>query len=301
VIDPISAYVGSINDNRNAELRGLLAPLAELAAKHDVAVVCVTHMNKSEVKKVIYRATGSLAYVAAARAVWLVAEDRKNADRRWILPVKMNLAARPTALAYRIVDGVVEWEREPFNMTADELMAGEPRGASKLDEAEGFLRETLCNGPIASGELARLAEDAGISERTLERARKRLGVVSAKATGDTHGDWLVSLPSSPNGKSEKVGGLGGVGGDERPQDRQDRQGGHGELAAATPCPEAAHRDAGRPIPLEAAQEGQNRPRFDASPPWGTSGRGRTERGDSATGWTRACGTRAKGKKNGGAN
>ena len=65
VIDPISEYLGKTDSHSNSEIRGLLSPLAELAAKHDVAVLSVTHLNKpgsGATNKAIYRAMGSLAF-----------------------------------------------------------------------------------------------------------------------------------------------------------------------------------------------------------------------------------------------
>jgi RecA-family ATPase len=69
VIDPLSAYCGGIDSHKNSEVRGLLAQLAVLAHRHRVAVVAVTHLNKSRDKKAVYRAMGSLAFAAAARAM----------------------------------------------------------------------------------------------------------------------------------------------------------------------------------------------------------------------------------------
>ena len=82
VIDPITAYLGGTDSHRNADMRALLAPLAELAARHVVAVVAVSHLNKNAKNPAMYRTTGSLAFVAAARAAWAVAKDQDNPDRR---------------------------------------------------------------------------------------------------------------------------------------------------------------------------------------------------------------------------
>lgn len=46
VIDPISAYMGVADSHNNADVRSILAPLSELAAKHRVAIVAVSHLNK---------------------------------------------------------------------------------------------------------------------------------------------------------------------------------------------------------------------------------------------------------------
>jgi putative DNA primase/helicase len=67
VIDPISSYMGDANSHNNAEVRGLLAPLSDLAARHRVAILCISHLNKGA-GDAMYRVMGSLAFVAAARA-----------------------------------------------------------------------------------------------------------------------------------------------------------------------------------------------------------------------------------------
>ena len=41
IVDPISAYLGKTKSHENAEVRAVLAPLGELAARHGVAVVAV--------------------------------------------------------------------------------------------------------------------------------------------------------------------------------------------------------------------------------------------------------------------
>ncbi len=104
-------------------------------------VVMVTHLSKGSGGKAVYRAIGSLAFAAAARAVWHVAKDHGDDKRRLILLVKMNIATEATGLAYRLQDGVVCWDETPVVMTADEHLATEtqpdrkPRGSSEQGEA----------------------------------------------------------------------------------------------------------------------------------------------------------------------
>jgi putative DNA primase/helicase len=110
VIDPITAYLGETDSHKNAEIRGLFAPLAALAAKHGVAIVCVTHLNKSGSGPAIYRSIGSIGFVAAARAVWAVIKDRDN-PRRWLmLPAKNNLAPDALGLAYTLRTLRPQWD-----------------------------------------------------------------------------------------------------------------------------------------------------------------------------------------------
>ncbi len=201
VIDPISAYCGKTDSHNNAEVRALLAPPAELAARYRVAVVAVTHLSKSGGTKAVYRAMGSLAFTAAARAVWSIVKDPSDGGRRLFLPAKLNLAADPDGLAYRVADGRVAWEAEPVRMHADEAFAAEaagpdagPRNTAREEAAE-WLQQTLASGPRPSGDVVREAEEYGIRERTLRRAFKELGGKARKAEFD--GGWLWELPGPP--------------------------------------------------------------------------------------------------------
>jgi RecA-family ATPase len=67
IIDPVSAYLGSTDSHKNAEVRSVLAPLSDLAAELRVAVIAVSHLRKGE-GAALYRTMGSLAFIAAARS-----------------------------------------------------------------------------------------------------------------------------------------------------------------------------------------------------------------------------------------
>ena len=199
VIDPISAYTGKIDSHKNADVRGMLAPLAELAGRHRLAIVAVTHLSKSGGSKAVYRAMGSLAFAAASRAVWAVAKDPNDPQRRLFLPGKLNLARDPEGLAYRIEDGRVAWEAEPVRVHADEAFAAELKAAQGKDkrgterrEAMEWLREQLKDGPCPASDLIELGEQYGFTKRTLQRALKEIG--GARKKDSFGGPWLWSLP-----------------------------------------------------------------------------------------------------------
>jgi len=61
-----------------------------------------------------------------------------------------------------------------------------------LDEATAWLRETLDAGPVAAKELKKLAKADGLSLRTLERAKAKLGVVACPE--HFGGPWVWKLP-----------------------------------------------------------------------------------------------------------
>jgi len=198
VIDPISAYLDGSDTHNNADIRGLLAPLAELASSQKVAIVAITHLNKGGQSNAMYRATGSLAFVAAARAVFIVARDNDDPDRRLILPIKNNLGPDNSGFAYRVVQAannapVIEWEPDLVTISADEALTPLPDDLrTERDDAVVWLKDALNEGPAKVTELIKNAKACGISERTLKRAKKDLGVESYKREFD--GNWSWRLP-----------------------------------------------------------------------------------------------------------
>lgn len=205
VIDPITAYLGTTDSHKNAEIRALLSPLSELAAKHGAAVVCVSHFNKNSTGEALMRVTGSLAFVAAARAVFVVARDPEDDTRRLFLPLKNNLGNDQSGLAFSVesvqLDSAqgpiktsrVSWHAGTVTTTAEAVMSPQPAGEerSDLDEAKRFLRGLLAEGPLTSKEIRKDAEGAGHAWRTIQRAQKALGVTAYKA--GMRGGWLWRL------------------------------------------------------------------------------------------------------------
>jgi putative DNA primase/helicase len=213
VIDPISAYLGGTDSHKNSEVRALLAPLGELAARHNVAIIAISHLNKASAAQAMMRVTGSLAFVAAARAAYLVASDPADKERRLFLSIKINLAKEPGGLAFRIEGATVSspagqlqtsrvmWESTPVTMTADEAMQADTQTrCTAADEAADWLRETLIDGPVPSSEIFERAEAEGFSKRTLKRAASKLGIKPNKA--GMSGGWSWSLP--PKSAKKKV-------------------------------------------------------------------------------------------------
>jgi hypothetical protein len=70
---------------------------------------------------------------------------------------------------------------------------------SALDEACEVLEHLLADGPMAATEVKKLAGEAGIRPRTLDRAKERLGVQVAKSSYG--GPWLWQRSSSPSAPS----------------------------------------------------------------------------------------------------
>lgn len=180
VVDPVSAYLGGRDGHSNADIRGLLAPLAGLAARHRCAVLAVTHMNKSAAGMALYRAMGSLAFIAAARIAWLVAKDVDNEQRRLLLPLKSNLIEDPAGRAFQIIDGAVHWFADRVELDADSVLACTGQDRTERTAAADWLLELLALGPMPVNDIRRAAEADCHAWRTVERAKTCLGIRSRR-------------------------------------------------------------------------------------------------------------------------
>lgn len=199
IIDPVTAYLDGVDAHSNAEVRGVLAPVAEFAARYRVALILVAHLNKGTMSA-LYRVSGSLAFVAAARVVHLIARDPDAPKtRRLMLPCKNNLARDGGTLAYTVVadNGVarVEWDSTALQITADEALArrdaAEDSERSREDDARVWLADALLKGPVLVENLKLAARQAGLSWRVVERAKAVLRVRALKS-GMT-GGWAWRL------------------------------------------------------------------------------------------------------------
>jgi putative DNA primase/helicase len=203
VIDPISAYMDGIDDHRNADVRNLLHPLVELAAAHRIAVVAVTHLNKNSSRQAIYRAMGSLAFVAQARTVWGVVRDPADRARRLLVPVKNNITDDARGLVFCLPDVQagqtprIEWQMVATGLSMDTALAPAHRfdlKEQKYRDHEShcaiWLREELCKGPMDREILTMRA--IRFSEDQLYRAADRIGVLKIK--GSFNGGWVWMLP-----------------------------------------------------------------------------------------------------------
>jgi hypothetical protein len=218
IIDPVTAYMGKIDSHKNAEVRGVLAPLGELARECNVAIASVTHFTKSTggSTKAIDRIIGSIAFIAAPRIGFTVIEDPDDKDRRLLLHVKNNISRRPLGLAFRMEQRVVgsdekgaltgscvAWETAPIEKTADDVLGvnGNKEATAKTERIE-FLEMLLAGAPKKVSEIETEARDAGLlsenqpigQSKPFRAAREALGIKPYQPKGQKRAGWFWALP-----------------------------------------------------------------------------------------------------------
>jgi hypothetical protein len=233
VVDPLMAFLsGETNSHRDQDVRRALAPLASLAERTGACVVVVRHLNKAPGNNPLYRGGGSIGIIGAARMAFVVGKDPQDENRRVLASTKNNLAKPPKSLMFTLEEAEsgavrVNWLGDS-EVSAKDLLATpqDKEYADALSEAVEFLNDALANRPVPARDIIRDAEDAGISEKTLRRAKKLLGVVAyreGEAGRRGAGRWLWKLPiadlvtrENKDGQSAVQGGHGA----------QEKSGGH---------------------------------------------------------------------------
>ena len=182
VIDPLTAYLGAVDSYKDAEVRGLLAPLLALADRAHCVLLWIAHLTKDSDRKALYRAGGSIAFVASARVAIVVGDHPDDPDRHVAVQSKNNLAPKPPGRAYQVESGAVVWG-DAVPLWADDVLNRRPPGtgdverSSAADEIIAALRAESLHGGIDVQEAIQRAELLDVPRRTLRHAARKAGLV----------------------------------------------------------------------------------------------------------------------------
>src|SRR5262249_24963631 len=164
-----------------------------------------------DVKSAMLRVSDSIAYVAAARHVYAVLDDPEDKNFKLFIKAKNNLARDPKALRYGMgvkkvghdaklrvdIDApFIVWHPQHVEITADEAMQA-AGGHTAKREAKEFLLARLEVEPVKAEDIIEEAKQDGIAKRTLDRAKKDLGIKSRKTPLKFDGEWFWELPAGP--------------------------------------------------------------------------------------------------------
>ena len=183
ILDPLQAYLVQDTDMNNAgRMRQQLKKIADLAAKYNCAVVIVGHINKTSSEKNLYRGLGSIDITAIARSVLMISRDKTDSSIRYMFPVKSSLAPEGSSIAFRLdkkygvkwLDNYTPTNNEQEKYTIDK---------SKQSLAERVISEMLEEYDIRSKDILNKLKVMGISERTANGAKSRLGITSYRKDG----------------------------------------------------------------------------------------------------------------------
>ena len=206
IIDPVvSAVTG--DSHKNTEVRRSLQPLVDLAAAVGCAVLGITHFAKGgQGTDPAQRVVGSVAFTAVARVVLVAAkvkaeatDDGQEQDRRILARSKSNIGPDDGGHEYgleqtEVLGGIqasrIAWGKA-VQGSARELLTDPTEEPDESNDAAGFLRGLLSDGPMPASAIFKEARQAGYSEKQMRTAAAKLAVQREKR-GMT-GGWFWVL------------------------------------------------------------------------------------------------------------
>ncbi|MFC4822235.1 AAA family ATPase [Dokdonella ginsengisoli] len=209
IVDPVVTAVGG-DSHKNTEVRRGLQPLVNMADRLGAAVIGISHFSKgSSGRDPVERVTGSIAFGAVARVVMVAAKrsDEEEGPARLFARAKSNIGPDGGGFAYELEQvevepgisaSVVRWGAA-LDGTARELLGDfEEIDGGPRNEAAEWLRTELSRGEVPVKKLKAEANGAGASWRTIETAKRDLGVIAERISSGNSGGgyWVWRLPTS---------------------------------------------------------------------------------------------------------
>lgn len=192
VLDPLADILRGADRFSEGDLRTKLEPFMDMISRAGMAVLGVVRLPRSaSVRRPAHSLVGASAIPALARSVLMIAPEHDGDGSRRILQVVKSNTGQPPAPVALDVDphGAVRW-RGPVPEGIDERAADPRLAPSERRDAANYLQTILGEGPVPAVTALAEARKVGFSEMTIRRAKKDLGVRSARV-GTT---WSWSLP-----------------------------------------------------------------------------------------------------------
>jgi hypothetical protein len=253
VIDPLVAHLPSqIDSHRDQAVRRALAPLYRLAAETRCAVVAVLHLNKAQGLAPLARLGGSIAFGNAARSVLLLDRDPddESGSQRVLAHIKCNVGPHAPSLLYKVAPIMLEAKGTAPMMTTSRLellgetehdgqsILGSEEERTALEEAVDFLRDYLADGAHhPAKDIYREAAKLRIADRTLKRARQKIGAKTEKTGFGVGWEWWLPTSLAPS-LAEEAKGEDAARANPHSSTKRTTSPGLGPLAASPPTQEA---------------------------------------------------------------
>jgi hypothetical protein len=225
VFDPLQSFWGpNVDQNRASDTRPILDAVNTLCKAHGCTVLYVRHHGKSQHAKAQHAGLGSTDITASLRSELALYKDDQDPALRILAQVKSNGRDAPSiqlrlsrGTCPVVVDGqraLAEEVRASWDgkspLTADDLNARDTahggdtdEATSALDGAREFLREVLAAAPVLVEDLLAQAKKAGVSEKTVRRAKDKEHVKARRRPQDgmpgNKWPWEWYLPTRNGG------------------------------------------------------------------------------------------------------
>jgi hypothetical protein len=206
VIDPITNYLGKAKMNLEADVRGVLMPLSDVARNNDCAIVTVGHLNKRDKDTAVsQRLMGAAAFGGVARDTFYFGNDPDDADKYAHVMAESRNKSVPK-LKYRTESVKVEWGGKSSDVIRvkwlgvshadiDEVVnAPKAQEKSTMDKAVALVTGMLRSGAKRRVDIEQALKENGINTEklTFDRLKKRCTAKSRTIPGKSAGwEWYL--------------------------------------------------------------------------------------------------------------
>lgn len=217
LLDPLMSRLGdNLDTHRDGDVRRALEPLVAIANETGMSILGLIHHNKSGATDPLQLVMGSKAFTAVARSVHTVVPDPDDETdtRRFFGTPKNNLGTTNlSTLAFTIAShevatedgptwtGKVEWGEEITESIAETMRkaAEGDEDRSAAGEAADWLEDWLTEqgGTAPSKDIKAAGKKADHSVSAIQRARKKLRIITETSGFPRQSFWTLPVVSSP--------------------------------------------------------------------------------------------------------
>ncbi|SMX80687.1 AAA domain-containing protein [Brevibacterium sp. Mu109] len=216
ILDPVTALVDGSND-KVQDVRAAVGPVDQIAQDLDVSIVLVSHFNKGA-GSVSNKVTGSHAWRDVVRSLLVFAYDSEN-DVRVMSQDKSNYSTENESLEFALVSTPVPTDDgEIANVGRVQIIGTTSTSVEQIinrsidpedfdgDESSQWLLRYLDREPFEfpRKEVMSAARGEGYSERTIGRAREKIGATTI-TTSTFPARTMWRHPSYPSDDSGTAG------------------------------------------------------------------------------------------------
>lgn len=176
VIDPPTNFLGKVDDHKNSELRAVLMGIVEWINRHGVAMIMITHLNKTTGKGLdaVSRVIGGTAWTTVGRVTIVFESDPDDPLQCLMGSGKINIGRKADTLAYKIESmtedaAVVRWIG-PVTTSADDAVNRVTKKTRAQNAAEWLEERFRERRSWPSEDLYDLGRAEGISRSALWEA-----------------------------------------------------------------------------------------------------------------------------------
>ena len=204
IFDTLQHFVSGKTDfHRANEMNEAIVKIKVLSEQYNTGTVIVQHVNKNAGSgnggDSVLWGLGSTSINGLFRSVWTVGMVQGNdKTMRAAISSKNNLLPYvPPALQFSLTqEEGFQWCGVNHNITARDLIRGDSgtrgRRTTQRDEAQEFIIQELSGGEkVKSSDIFKKAEELGISESTVKRAKVKINGINTFQEG---GVWYWQIP-----------------------------------------------------------------------------------------------------------